>query len=443
MNGNALGFQARQVLVYVRSSLWFVPSLLILGAIFLAIGLVGIDEALDRELQQWWPRLFATEAEGARSVLSAIATSMATVAGVVFSITIVALALASTQYTSRVLRNFMRDRITQAVLGVFIGVYIYCLLVLRTMRGGDGAFVPSVAVLAGVVLAVVAVGFFIFFIHHVSTSIQASEIAAAITRETRRAIDRLFPDEIGEDSHQAPSFPEVSSAIPWYPVPSLELGYIEGVESDELLALARRHDAIVRMECGVGDFIAPGRPLLSITLRQPPDRKVIKEVNGIYAIATYRTIDQDAAFGIRQLVDISLKALSPSVNDTTTAVTCIEHLSFLLAHCARRRSPESHRSEDGKLRVIARGQSFEYLLSLSFSQILENCEGNTEIMVRVLMAIGEIARVATGQRLDALAKWIEVVAEIAGRSAKSTYAAQLLDRHLRLARRALETGPPP
>jgi uncharacterized membrane protein len=150
----------------LRSSLWFVPTVFVLGSIVLAVGMVEVDTRLDSRLWEKWPRFFAVGADGARGTLSAIASSMITVAGVVFSITIVALSLASSQYSSRVLRHFMRDRITQTVLGVFVGVFAYCLIVLRMIRGGDeGPFVPLLAVLGGVVLAFVGIGFLIYFIH--------------------------------------------------------------------------------------------------------------------------------------------------------------------------------------------------------------------------------------------------------------------------------------
>jgi uncharacterized membrane protein len=135
----------------------------VLGALALAIALVEIDAFLDPHLWETWPRFFGAGADGARGTLSAVASSMITVAGVVFSITIVALSLASSQYSSRVLRHFMRDRITQTVLGVFVGVFAYCLIVLRTIRGGaEGPFVPSVAVMVGVMLAFAGIGFLIF-----------------------------------------------------------------------------------------------------------------------------------------------------------------------------------------------------------------------------------------------------------------------------------------
>lgn len=182
----------------LRSSLWFLPSISVIFAIVLALSLVTIDASIDHEgLRDTLPRVFGAGAEGSREMLSAIATSMITIAGVAFSITIVALSLASSQYTSRILRNFMRDRANQSVLGTFVGIYVYCLVVLRTVRGGDSPFVPSFAVLVAVLLAIVGIGCFIFFIHHIAASIQAESIIKSAADETRQAIDRLFPAKIG------------------------------------------------------------------------------------------------------------------------------------------------------------------------------------------------------------------------------------------------------
>lgn len=139
------------------------------AAVGLAALIISIDANVKLSFVDNWPLLFGSGAEGARGLLSAVASSMITVAGVVFSITIVALSLTSSQYTSRVLRNFMRDRVNQTVLGVFVGIFAYCLVVLRTIRGGDeGAFVPSLAVLGGLLLAFVGIGFLIYFIHHIA-----------------------------------------------------------------------------------------------------------------------------------------------------------------------------------------------------------------------------------------------------------------------------------
>lgn len=429
--------QIRQAVVYVRSSLWFVPTVMIVLAAVTAVGLAGIDQETDAALKRSWPRLFANDAEGARAMLAAIATSMATIAGVVFSITVVALQLASTQYTSRVLRNFMRDRATQAVLGSFVSVYVYCLVVLRTSTGGS---VPGVAVFVGVLLAIVAIGFFIFFIHHISAAIQASEIVHSITCATRDAIDRFFPDEVGEDSEEG------AEGLPpdtvWFPVAATGMGYVERVDGEALVALARQYGTVVRMECAIGDFIAPGRTLLSIAARCLPSDVVVRQANEIYAVGSYRTIEQDPPFGMRQLVDISLKALSPSVNHTTTAVICIEHLSFLLCRCAKRRAPAVHRSDDGQLRVIAKVVGFERLVALSFGQILENAERNSEVLFRLLRAMTDVALVTSNAgRREALRQWVEAIAATAWRTERAPHGHALIEEHLAKAREALIPHP--
>lgn len=438
MNSGSINLQRQKLIIHIRSSLWFVPALTILGAILLAVTLTELDLRFDRTLRDWWPRVFGIEAEGARAMLSAIATSMATVAGVVFSITMVVLTLASTQYTTRVLRNFMRDRLTQVVLGVFVGVYIYCLLVLRTVSGGDGTFVPSIAILGGFVLAIIASGLFIFFIHHISSSIQASEIVADITKETLGVLNHLFPEDIGEDADEVTAA-EVEAHTNWQCVPSTQMGYIETVDSDALLAFARENRMLLRMECAIGDFTAPGRPLLSLAADHPPDEATIATLNAIYAVASYRTIDQDAAFGIRQLVDISLKALSPSINDSTTASTCIEHLSVLLAYCARRRMASPYRSDDTGFMLVAKGPTFENLVSLAFSQILENAEGNLEIMLQLLTAIDHVARVArTRSRLEVLKKWADAIDETAHRTLNASHAQRRLEEKMASVRTTLK-----
>lgn len=440
----------KQLLIDIRSSLWFVPTLIVLVAVALALGLIEIDRQVDQQLRDEWPRLFVAEAEGSRAILSTIAGSMITVAGVVFSITIVALTLASSQYTSRVLRNFMRDFATQVVLGVFVGIYAYCLLVLRAVSSdSDTAFVPLLAMLGAVILALVGIAFLIFFIHHIAASIQAGEIIAAITRDTTKAVDRLFPQELGDEADEDADLPDDTLAdVTWYGVPALTSGYIQSVDAEELLAFARERGTVLRMESGIGDFVTQDRPIASLSLDRAPDKATVQALNRLYAIDSYRTTDQDAAFGIRQLVDIALKALSPGVNDTTTAVTCIDYLAVILRRCASRRLESLYRFDRGELRVIARGPTFERLVALAFDQIVENAEGNTAILARMLTAIEQIAEAAqTAQRRRLLMRHVQVIAEVAERSVKSSYARRMIEesvarvRSLQSAEAALPLSP--
>ena len=439
MNKGPAKLKLQKLIISIRSSLWFLPALAVLAFVALALGLVEADQHFGKDLHQWWPRLFSTEAEGARSMLSAIAASLATITGVAFSITIVALVLASTQYTSRVLRTFMRDRATQLVLGVFVGVYIYCLLVLRTLSGGNGEFVPPLSVLGGLVLAIVAVGFFIFFIHHISSSIQASEIAAAITRETLKIVDHFFPEQCTAKEDEI--VPAVVAQHDWHPVPARAMGYIQTVDIESLSALAKRHGVIIRMECGVGDFVAPHLPMLSFAGPESFREAAVHARDSLYAVDSYRTIEQDPAFGIRQLVDIALKALSPGINDTTTAVTCIEHLSVILTRVAQRHMPSPLHYVQGELRLITKGPCFDQLVALSFNQILENAVGNTEIAVRLINAVAQIAVVTSlKQRKAVLRQWIGTIEEVALRSTKSTYAVDQIREQIGQARAAIEAG---
>ena len=374
----------------LRASLWFVPGAIVVMAVALAIALIEIDVRIDRGIFESWPRLFGAGAAGSRGMLATVAGSMITVAGVVFSITLVALSLASSQYTSRVLRNFMTDRTNQTVLGVFVGIFAYCLVVLRTIREGEATeFVPSLAVMGGVVLAFVGIGFFIYFIHHIATLIQASHILARIAAETIGRVDHLFPEGVGEEGEREADLNGASAGPErtWKPVPAARTGYIQYVDGEALLAIARKNKAVIRMEHCVGDFVIEGMPIASVlecggaaTL----DAEIIDSLDAAYAINSQRTTDQDAAYGIRQIVDVALKALSPGINDTTTAVMSLDYLTAILARLSTRRVESPWRFDEGALRVITHGATFAGLVELSLDQIRQNAAANVAVLARLL-----------------------------------------------------------
>jgi uncharacterized membrane protein len=403
----------------MRCSFWFIPAMNVLGGAGLAVILIAVDINFELHLDKKWPLIFGSGAAGARGLLSTVAGSMITVAGVVFSITIVA--LTTSQYTSRVLRNFMRDRFTQLVLGVFVGIFAYCLVVLRTIRGGDeGAFVPSLAVLGGLVLAFVGIAFLIFFIHHISISIQASNIIAIAAEETITAVDQLFPkglgegheDDDGEDNHIL-SLAEQS----WSAVLALKTGYIENCDGNALLDMARKRGTILRMERGIGEFVADGDTLVSVASPVGFDEEATAKLNAAYVISRQRTVQQDAGFGIRQIVDIAMKALSPGINDSTTAVMCVDYLGAILKRLAPREIVSPYRLDGGTLRLITRGYSFESLLAEAFDQIRENAEGNFAVLNRQLQALKTIgAKTSSPRRRQVLRQQEEQIGEAIKRS---------------------------
>ena len=400
----------------IRSSLWFLPALLVAGAVLLAVGLVELGALHDMNLQRRWPRLFGAGAEGARGLLSAIATAMLTVAGTVFSITLAVLSLAASQYSPRVLRTFMDDRPTQVVLGVFVAVFAYCLLVLRTIREGEEPFVPSLAVLGGIVLAFVAVGFLVFFIHHLASSIAAPSILQRVTRGTDAAVEDLFPEELGDEADEVAVDGEADAIRAWAPVPAAETGYIVSLDSGALLAFAREQGRVVRMALAIGDYALKGQPVAWLEGTRAVDAKAEKALNACYSYDRERTIEQDAAFGVQQLVDVALKALSSGINDQSTAVMCIDQLTEVLVRVARRRIEKPYRRDDQGLRVIAIGPSFAGLVDAAFAGVRESGATMPAVLGRLLWAIERIAAdTANVHRRKVLAEQAARIAECAAR----------------------------
>lgn len=374
----------------VRSSFWFLPTLMVLSAVILAVVLVDAEGSLSPDLLKAWPRVFGASADSSRGLMTTVAATMITVAGVVFSSTLVALSLASGQYSPRVLRNFMSDKGTQTVLGAFVGVFAYCLVVLRAIRSGDnGEGVPSVAVLGGLVLGFVGIAVLIYFIHHIARAIQANTILTAVCTETIEAIDKLYPEHAQSDDWTV-GVTRIEATQPWYPVLAPKTGYLQSTDNDALLAFACKHQTVVRMERMLGQFVIEGVPVLSLHGR-PPSVDEDRQLSWMYAIGQQRTVEQDAAFGIRQLVDIALRALSPGVNDTTTAVMCIDQLTAVLIRVTDRNIPSCFVSKDGAVRLLIRGPTYADLVGDSFDQIRQSASANVAILESLMGALELLA----------------------------------------------------
>ncbi len=428
------------------ASFWFLPALIVAFSTVLAIGLIEADSSGSRGWMADWPRLFGAGAAGARGMLATIAGSMTTVVGVTFSMTLVALTLASSQYTSRVLRNFMSDRVTQVVLGIFAGIFTYCLIVLRTVRGGEeDEFIPSLSVAFSVVLAIGGIGTLILFIHHIASSIQASSIVASVAKETLGAVDRLFPETLGEqpmDDRTDPVLPPMPTLI-WHPVVARRNGYLQSVDPSALLRLAREHQTIVRMDRGIGQFVVENTPLASLALNHPPNQDTITALRSAYSIDRFRTVQQDCAFGIRQLVDMAMRALSPGINDTTTAVMCVDYLAAILARLATRAIPSERTYENGNLRIISIGQTFASLVAEAFDQIRGSAKGNVSILLRMLGSLQTIAGLTNcPSRRRILLEQLEAIVELADRTIESPYDRAQFGNRLSQIRESLEMDSP-
>jgi uncharacterized membrane protein len=295
-----------------------------------------------------------------------------------------------------------------------------------------------------VVLAIGGISVLIFFIHHIASSIQASNIIASVAAETMVAVDRLFPEKLGDspvdgDEDRSPlPLPECR----WQAVAAKGNGYIQNVDNAALLRLAREHQTIVRMERSIGAFVVHGTTLASLALADPPGKEIIADLQAAYNISRYRMVEHDSAFGIRQIVDMALRALSPSTNDTTTAVMCVDYLTAILARLAPRQIPSSRHYEEGVLKVLTIGPNFEDLLAASFDQIRSSAKGNVAIMLRILGALQTIAGLtARPGRRQALRDQVRWIAELAERTLESAHDRAKIDTRLSSVREALEAEP--
>lgn len=383
----------QKVLDTIRQSLWFIPGLWVIGSTIAAFGLVLLDIATP-EIASELPLIFGGGPEGARGLLSSIASSMITVAGVVFSITIVALQLASSQYSPRVLRNFMRDRPSQIVLGSFIGSFWYAILVLRTIRveqEGSSAFVPAFAVTGAIMLSLMALGMLVYYIHHIATQIKPSHITAAIATETLEEVARQ--QRVAED-HPRPAGRSRPSGDPSSFIPATRSGYLQYVEADELVEIAAEYRMTIRLEAAPGNWVQQHAPLFGFWDAEPSD-EIARRLHRQVAVGTERVLHQDPGFGIQQLVDIAVKALSPGINDPTTAINAIHRITEILVAAGRGGlASQEHTDAEGTVRLVVPRAGFGELLEVSFEEI-----------VHFGVAVPTIAR-AIADALDVLSRTV-------------------------------------
>ncbi|MFU8795373.1 MAG: DUF2254 family protein, partial [Dethiobacteria bacterium] len=256
---------------------------------------------------------------------------------------------------------------------------------------------------------------------------------ASAAQETKEAINHLFPGQLGEGPEEDDPTQNAFDERIWQAVPSKENGYIQGVNTKALLSLAREKDTIVRMDYGIGDFVVRDTTLASLALDGPPDQKTIAAIQETFFIDNYRTIKQDAAFGIRQIVDIALKALSPGVVETTTAVICLDNLTLIMAWLISRQIPSLYRYEAGELRVIAKVPGFKSLLGESFDQIRNHANGDFTIMLRLIGSLQTLASLEVRQHhLSAISEQVEAIGELAERTIGSDRERAVIKAHLTL-----------
>ncbi|HET8979048.1 MAG TPA: DUF2254 domain-containing protein [Solirubrobacteraceae bacterium] len=407
----------------VLSSFWVLPSLCVAAAIGLGVGLLALDHNLGPTHAGF---LFPGPPSGARSLLSSIIQAMITFTGLVFSITMVVLQLTSSQFSPRVLRTFLRDRTIQLSLGTFLATFVYAMVVMRGVRGtSSGAGVPRVAVTVTVALVVLSVAVFIHYVAHITQMIRAASIIDSLGRESRTCLSRRFSAALGadEDPGDQPLGPVLAT------VSAAELGVIVSISAEPILRHAREHDVQVAMVPSVGDFVPAGAPLLTVHAAGPdPGGWNEDTLRGDVMFDKERSLEQDLAFGVRQLVDIAQKALSPGVNDPTTAVQAIDVIHDLLRRLAPLRvTPHHFADADGVVRLVVPELSFAGYLGLGVGQIWPYAESNVQVPMRLANMLSDLLTVARPEHLDAIHGWLDVVQGAARRD--PTWNTTLSGRH--------------
>lgn len=404
----------------VRDSLWFLPTAMTVAAAILAVvtiqldlaGVADVPEASESADGPGPVRLlFSGTPDGAREILSAIASSLITVTGVVFSVTIVALQLASTQFTPRILRNFTADRGNQLVLGVFIATFTYALLVLRVVRSdvGVGAFVPNLSLTVALALTLVSIGFLIYFIDHAARSVQASVIIDRVAHDALRALRRTLPGDA-----PGPVRDDVERHVPRGQgtiIAARTTGYLQGVDEHALMQLLDREAYTIRMETEVGHFIITGGPLVTVwPAGVDADSEVAEQIRGAFILGHERTPHMDAELHVVELSDIAVKALSPGINDPTTATNCLDRLADLVVQFARREPPPRvhiHPGTGGVLILPRLG--FEQFVNTALDQIRHFGAGNPHFAITILRRLGEIGRLLSSDHHPPLARQARAV----------------------------------
>jgi uncharacterized membrane protein len=378
----------------LRTNLWLVPAVEVAGAVVLFAATYALDRAAfarDFGLPSW---LLSGSPDAARQILIAIAAAIITVVGVVFSIVIVALTLTSTQFGPRMLRNFIRDRGTQVTLGTFVATFVYAVLALGSIGQGGPAFVPRISITVTLALMVADLAVLIYFLHHITIQIQLPHVIAGIAGDLAAAIE-LQAGHGAADSGRAAARLVAGLHGPGGEVAAPRSGYLQYIQHRLLIRLAAELGVVIHLRYRPGHFLVQGHPYATVWPADAAGR-VARELSRAHVTGPYRTLAQDVSFGVDQLVEIAIRALSPAVNDTFTALTCIDWIGDSLCNVTGRWHPTRvYRDAAGIVRLVTTETTYERLVQRAFEKIRQSGRGMPAVMIRQLDALAKIMERAT------------------------------------------------
>ena len=390
----------------LNSSFWFIPILMLLITIGSAIGFIYLDSRIQIPHKGVLRYLLPASVDSARSILTIIAGAMMGIAGTVFSITLVVLALASSQLGFRLVRNFMYDKLNQVVLGTYVSSFVYCLIVLSSLKAIDSfEFIPAISVLVALASAIAGIVLLIVFIHHVSMSIQSDKVISDISEAMSKSIQKLFPKGIGQaEEKKAPDIDSLKQKFALkLEVRSKRSGYLQSIDGQGLINFAQDINGIIILQHRPGDFLVQEMVLCEILYNEKYDKAVHEKIQNDFLIGKVRTPLQDAEFSIHQMVEIAARALSPGVNDPYTAIACIDNLTSVMCYLAGVEFPSPYRYDKHDcLRVITNNHTFSGMLNAAFNQIRQYGEGSPSVMIRLMEAMNIIISFAKNKNQQEL-----------------------------------------
>jgi uncharacterized membrane protein len=386
----------------MRTNLWVIPT----GMVVLAVALFGITIGLDRRAAAGElvlpPVVTSGSADAARQILIAIAAAVITVAGVVFSITILVLQLASQQFGPRMLRNFIRDRGTQLSLGAFVATFVYAILTLTVVTDPPNTFVPHLSATVAVALTLVDLGVLIYYIDHVATSIQLTSVVSGIAADFRSTLANIQADakrlQVAEPLDETGPPGEAASFAGR--IPADESGFLQAIGHERLVEIATRANAVIRLLHRPGHFVVAGQ-LLAVVAPASAVPTVASALTDAHFIGPNRTLTQDPVFAIDQLVEVALRALSPAVNDTFTALNCIDWIGDCLCRaCANALPSGVYSDHSGVVRLIEPRLTEERLIKGATDKIRQAGRGMPAVLIRQLDNLRKVmeASCTPGQR---------------------------------------------
>lgn len=376
----------------LANSFSFLPALMAVAAVVAAMATVSLDDALGSDWIHGHAWIWSGGAAGARAMMATVAGSLITVISIVFSLTITTLAQTASHFGPRVLRNFTSDRGVQITLGTFIATFVYCLMVMRTVRSVEESdFVPYIAVNLGFLMTLASLGVLIYFIDHISKSIQAENLIAAVGRDFQESLPLLFPKRIGQAEEESGDHPP-ESWVRAATVAAGTTGYVQRVDEKKLVCLAKEHDLVIRLVKRPGSFVAEGIPVMRVLSRTACDEAVERDLRRCIVTGKHRTPHQDGLYPVQQLVEIAAHALSPGINEPFTALTCLDWLGACLRGVAMSDEPSPWRHDtEGRLRIIIRQLTFEQVAAAAFDQIRISSGGNPDVIGKMFKVIAALA----------------------------------------------------